>query len=92
MKKNSIFTFLLLLLAIAFVGIAVIFILALRFGFSGKPLIDFSAINFANLGIVVFAGFLVMLFVFMAILIILAKICWEKIRDYKESQKKEKYE
>lgn len=89
MKKKSLFPLLIIMVIVVFVGLAITFVSALIIGSSGTSLIDFSNMNFASFGIIIGIGLISIGFIITIILLIIAKIGFDKGADWIKKQKEE---
>lgn len=87
MKKKSIFYLLIAMLAIGFIGLTVTMIMALILGESQTSIIDFSNMNFVNVGIVMVIGLIFLCFIFTVLLLIIVKIGFDNIADFIKNKK-----
>lgn len=87
MKKKTLFYLLITMVSIGFIGIITTLVLALIFGSSQNAIIDFSNLNFVNIGIVMAIGLVFVCFILTIILLIIAKIGVEKIFDFIKNKK-----
>lgn len=87
MKKKSTFYLLIAMLAIGFIGLTVTMIMALILGESQTSIIDFSNMNFVNVGIVMVIGLIFLCFIFTVLLLIIAKIGFDNIADFIKNKK-----
>lgn len=88
-KKKSLFPLIIIMVVVVFVGLAVTLVSALLVGSAGTSLIDFSNMNFASFGIIIGIGLISIGFIITIILLIIAKIGFDKGADWIKQQKEE---
>ncbi len=87
MKKKSIFYLLLAMLAVGVIGLIVTVIAALVLGSMQASVIDFSNMNFINMGMVMYIGIMCICFIFIVLLLIIAKIGVDNIAYFIKNEK-----
>lgn len=75
------------MLAVGFIGLTSTLIIALSLGGSQTSVIDFSNMNFVNVGVVMIIGIMLICFIFTVLLLIIAKVGFDNIADFIKNKK-----